>query len=225
MPNYKEIYNHVYSNVKDYTVVPKELSVLKDNQVLSFLKDEKTQVLDIGCGSGHYLQLMTENNISCFGIDVSDVCCLKHLKEYDFKVIDIVDFAKTRKKKFNSAICVDFLEHISEEDLDNVLSSITKVSNNVLFGIANHSDVLAGIELHLIKKDSDWWVDILSKYFKNIKKYPAILNNKFFFIEGGNEKRVEIRKDTEDPSSLLGEKQEIIISKIPDDTIIYQTQS
>ena len=44
------------------------------------------------------------------------------------------------------------------------------LSNNCVLAIANHSDVMNGIELHTIQENDKWWELYLTKYFVIEKK-------------------------------------------------------
>ena len=44
---------------------------------------------------------------------------------------------------------------MNQNEIDVVLKSISSISPQTLFGIANHPDSLLGIELHLIQENKD----------------------------------------------------------------------
>ena len=65
--------------------------------------------------------------------------------------------------------CIDVLEHVEPELLDNVLSHISQLMQ--VGGFMHPCLVEAGLILkdgrnaHLIVEDADWWLDKLSKFF------------------------------------------------------------
>jgi hypothetical protein len=67
------------------------------------------------------------------------------------------------------SICVDVLEHIEPEKLDNVLDHIYAKTNKIFYFkvclVASHSTFPDGQNLHLIIEDKDFWIDKLSKYY------------------------------------------------------------
>ena len=228
MLNYQEIYNKVFEEKGEYNCSEANKFPEKFKFVLDFLEGEDKQVLDIGCGAGMHLELLKSNGYKAVGVEVSDVCCNKFLKKFNYKNTDIVSFANTKKKPFNSVICIDFLEHIHEDDLHEVLTAIKSVSKRVLFGIANHSDKINNVELHLIRQNADWWVNKLSEYFNNVKLIEQIINNRFFFIETSevdSEQKGLESQDTEDSSSVLGKEQEAIVPEVYDSSIVCETES
>ena len=42
----------------------------------------------------------------------------------------------------------------------------SQLSSYSIICIANHSDIINGIELHTIQENELWWENIMSKYFK-----------------------------------------------------------
>jgi len=66
-------------------------------------------------------------------------------------------------------VCLDVLEHIEPEKLDNVLEHINQKTNQIFYFSAclvpSHSNFLDGRNLHLIIENNDFWLDKLSKYF------------------------------------------------------------
>lgn len=67
-------------------------------------------------------------------------------------------------------VCLDVLEHIEPEMLDNVLGDLVRCSNKMLFAIIDtgpaDKDLPDGRNAHLIQGDKDWWQEKLAKYFK-----------------------------------------------------------
>ena len=65
--------------------------------------------------------------------------------------------------------CIDVLEHIEPEYLDNVLSELNKITNNIGF-FTVHTDpakktLSDGRNAHLIQESPSWWIPKISKYF------------------------------------------------------------
>ena len=111
-------------------------------------------LLDVGCGKGNYMRALKEFKIT--GVD-------PYSKEKSVIQKSILEFKPT--KRYDAFYCLDVLEHIDKSDLDENLKALSKFAPVGLLGIANHSDVWDGVELHLIQEGSTWWNEILSKYF------------------------------------------------------------
>lgn len=66
-------------------------------------------------------------------------------------------------------VCLDVLEHIEPEKLDNVLKHINDKTNKIMYFSAclvpSFGSFSDGGNLHLIIEDKDWWLEKLSKFF------------------------------------------------------------
>ncbi|MEI7441200.1 MAG: hypothetical protein WCK43_06160 [bacterium] len=69
-------------------------------------------------------------------------------------------------KKYDVAVCTDVLEHLDKAFIEDVVGLLSRLSDNVVLAIANHSDVWNGVELHTIQESDIWWDSLLKKYFK-----------------------------------------------------------
>jgi 2-polyprenyl-3-methyl-5-hydroxy-6-metoxy-1,4-benzoquinol methylase len=183
--NYKEIYNTMYAKSPIYQGKMDEATGrhLKDSIVFeSVARHNPKSLVDAGCGQGYYVRKFRDCGINAYGVEVSSVCCDTYLQ-------DVPHFNEGLDTHFSNEVNVDFLfcsdvlEHLSYSDLDSVLPKLKKASPIALFGIANHSDIIEGIQLHLIREDSVWWSDKLSLHYANVNVLGHLCNNKFFFIE------------------------------------------
>lgn len=79
----------------------------------------KTNVIDLGCGRGEFLELMKENSIPAFGIDINrsmvEECRKKGL---NVKQQDCVAALKSQKKEsLDGIFASQLVEHLSKEEL------------------------------------------------------------------------------------------------------------
>lgn len=85
---------------------------------------------------------------------------------YDPAVLEIRDIP-TGWEKADFLVCIDVLEHIEPELLDNVLDHMEKYTNNHVFitvATGPAKKVLVdGRNAHLIQKDYEWWKPHLEK--------------------------------------------------------------
>lgn len=140
-------------------------------------KNRFKSILDVGCGAGHYLKLLSKNKIKVKGLEPSKYV-VKTLESYDVINDDILGQAK-KGKKWEALICMDVLEHIKLSEINDNVKALASLSDRALIGIANHSDKWRGIQLHLIQQDSSWWKSLLSKYYQSLS---LIYQSKRFFI-------------------------------------------
>ncbi len=111
---------HFYGKPADFTheLVKRRISLVK--KIPDFTgKDYK--LLDIGCGNGASMFLLSKSMRYCVGIDISD----KHKKEFDsyksknniancdYRILDVVE--SRAKEKFDRIISFEVIEHLSDE--------------------------------------------------------------------------------------------------------------
>ena len=178
----EELYNEIYSNYADYNGDHTTEHELKQNFIDDFVQMHNGSVLDAGCGSGYTLRKLYNEGVDIVGIDFSQIACENHLQGLPHHCISIMDFCKTFPK-YDSIICTDVLEHIPHEELYDNLLWMANTSEHVLFGIANHSDIKLGKELHLIQKPIEWWTETLQKFYYDVEQVTSMFDDRFFFIE------------------------------------------
>jgi 2-polyprenyl-3-methyl-5-hydroxy-6-metoxy-1,4-benzoquinol methylase len=176
-----KVYDEIYKNEDNYNPHVPE----KDEYIDKFVESIEGRILDAGCGQGNHLKRLRNNGFDVFGIEISKFVCDSYLQDVPHMNSDIISFAKCNHDNFEAVICLDVLEHIPEGEIDVVLSSLCKLSDSFLFGIANHSDIKQGYELHLIQEDSNWWATKLAEHFKNVELTKQ-LSQRFFFFTCGN---------------------------------------
>ncbi len=86
---------------------------------LPYFESEKDlPVLDIGCGRGEFLQLLKENKIPAFGIDLySEYVVEGALHDLDIRQGDGIAFLQNTDLKFSGIMVSQVVEHISFEQL------------------------------------------------------------------------------------------------------------
>ncbi len=157
------IYDEIFATEPKYDGPVK----YKLNIVLEWVKKNGFgEVLDVGCGRGHYLKLFRENNIKATGLEPSKYIT-DNLKDYKIINDDIVGFSEY-SKSWEALICMDVLEHIEPDKIDENLKALSTLSKHALLGIANHSDIWHGVELHLIQQKPLWWKDKLTESFDEV---------------------------------------------------------
>jgi hypothetical protein len=162
---YKKIYESSFSD-RGYNV--HDDSELRFQYVLNFLKDKNfNNVIDIGSGRGNLIKVLKQhnNNINIVSTD------LKKFHDFDipFYEINLCDrdnFKMFKEKQFELLTCLDVLEHIEKKCVDYVLYKFSLISEYSVLTIANHSDVLNGVELHVIQENMTFWLPYLNKYFE-----------------------------------------------------------
>ena len=124
--NNKDLYNEVYTkhtaynhNVEyKYSEVSKYFNKLRESKA-------DLKILDAGCGEGWNVKKLLRESFNVFGIEISDVCCDKFLKDLPHKCSDIISHAK-EGNVYDAILCFDVLEHISKEDIQENIFLRTK---------------------------------------------------------------------------------------------------
>lgn len=166
----KEIYDNLYRTA-DYNEPNITGNSEKWNLILPIIQQiSPTNAVDLGCGRGYYLNKMLELKIDSFGVEFSGECCGTHLKNLPHECIDIDSFCSGVKDKYDMALCMDVLEHLDPRAINESIKRISAVSRDAIFGISNHSDIMAGIELHQIQQPADYWKTILSESYGHVEQ-------------------------------------------------------
>ena len=104
--------------------------ILKDHSgqdIYEFFKNKK--ILDLGCGTGEFLNNYYGMGAECSGIDIENNFKIKD--KINFKLINIEanKFLKNCKKKFDVIFLFEFLEHLEEQDKYQLFENLTKNLN------------------------------------------------------------------------------------------------
>jgi len=107
-----EIFDDFYVDIYDTLLYNK----IKNNfEVNNLLKNNKSNVkpyvLDIGCGTGHQVNLLSKNDVSVIGIDKSSAMIKRaktHFPDLTFKVCDALDSMEFEKNTFTHITCLYF---------------------------------------------------------------------------------------------------------------------
>ncbi len=104
--------------------------ILRDHSgqdIYEFFKNKK--ILDLGCGTGEFLNNYYGMGAECSGIDIENNFKIKN--KINFKLINIEanKFLKNCKKKFDVIFLFEFLEHLEEQDKYQLFENLTKKLN------------------------------------------------------------------------------------------------
>ena len=104
--------------------------ILRDHSgqdIYEFFKNKK--ILDLGCGTGEFLNNYYGMGAECSGIDIENNFKIKN--KINFKLINIEanKFLKNCKKKFDVIFLFEFLEHLEDQEKYQLFENLTKNLN------------------------------------------------------------------------------------------------
>ena len=98
-----------------------------DQDIYNFFQNK--QVLDLGCGTGEFLNNYFEMGAQCTGIDIEKNFKLKNKKNFNLYNLDANTFLKNCNRKFDIIFLFEFLEHLEEGDKHKLFESLIKILN------------------------------------------------------------------------------------------------
>jgi len=130
------------------------------------LENNVKTMIDIGSGRGNIIKILKElnSNVEITSTDLSKF----HDYDVPFLELNLCDknsYGSIFNKKYDLLTCLDVLEHIEKNCVNDVFELLSKISKYSLITIANHSDIQNEVELHLIQENMDYWSPIIEKFF------------------------------------------------------------
>lgn len=132
----------------------------------SFIKEQNPRsVVNVGSGRGNLEIILQEETFSLSSCDIENF--LNEGINTNFFKLDLSKPESLQNlPQCEVLTCLDVLEHIEEVHIDSILKRFSEVSDKCYFTIANHSDIMNGVQLHLIQKPCEFWTPVLEQYFK-----------------------------------------------------------
>ena len=124
--------------------------------IYEYLKNKK--ILDIGCGTGEFLKNYHDLNNKCLGIDIQQNFKFKNKIGFTLRNIDIKNFIKNNKKKFDIIFIFEFLEHLNLSDREFLFKNLSKLLNK------NSLIFISTLNKNIISKFLA--IDVAEKYLK-----------------------------------------------------------
>lgn len=114
-----------------------------NNHFFQYLHPEDA-VLDIGCGPGYIVKILSDNNIKVLGIDLNEELINKATKNgLPVEKIDASEAVRKHGKDYNIFSMMDFVEHVPLEVVVNILTEISKLPNaKVLISTPNLDSIM-----------------------------------------------------------------------------------
>ena len=161
--DYKTMYDNLF-NLNHYSIHNE--TELRYNITKDFILNNKIEnIIDVGSGRGVMLNMIL-NDIKNIKITSVDLNNYHNNNDVEFINIDLSNRDTFfYGKKYDLLSCLDVLEHLEKKYIEDIFIWFSKISENQIFSIANHSEIINGQEIHLIQENHFFWEDLISKYF------------------------------------------------------------
>jgi hypothetical protein len=137
-------------------------SVKRAPYVLAHIRASKPDsVIDYGCGQSTLPDLIRGSGVAT-------------VVRYDPA---IPAYAQKPHERFDLLISIDVLEHIPEEELEQVLQDMKALSNKALIMIDHRPAKFIlpnGQNAHATVKTADWWHERLRKIYPIVERIPSV---------------------------------------------------
>lgn len=135
---------------------------------------EPSRIVDVGCGTGHFLKWCFDHNVLAVGIEGAEWAALdnKIIPEVQIRHHDLrTPFTYAEgyfDKKFDLAICIEVAEHIEGEYADVFLDTLCGLSDTVVMTAAPPGQ--GGLQ-HVNEQPKDYWLEKMAtrKYIYDVQ--------------------------------------------------------
>jgi SAM-dependent methyltransferase len=140
-------------------------------------------VLDFGCAKGFLVHALNLLGKEAIGVDISEYALQTSLEQVKDKLFLLDKPLSEMGFKIDLLIAKDVLEHIPEEDIDNVLSEFYKVCDQAFLVIPlgdNDAFRIREYEIdktHVTRKDEEWWINKIKKSGFKLKSFNYNFGN------------------------------------------------
>jgi len=116
-----EIYDDFYADIYDYLVfnnlkVNYEIGEIKN----SSLPNNRSVILDVGCGTGHHVDKLSQYDLNVIGVDISPSMVSKakyNFPDYNFLVGDVLNGSTFKSSQFTHILCLYFTIYYFEDKM------------------------------------------------------------------------------------------------------------
>lgn len=107
-----DIYDNFYVSIYDQLMQDNVKNTYEVGEIINKkVPTNIIKVLDIGCGTGHHVNLLNNNNINCIGIDISQEMINKAKQNYpqlNFKLANALDNMLFQDNEFTHISCLNY---------------------------------------------------------------------------------------------------------------------
>ena len=107
-----DVYDDFYANIYDYLVFNNIKNSYEIGEIVNSTSPSETSIiLDVGCGTGHHVGTMSEQNLNVLGIDISPSMIQKakeNYPQYNFRVANALNTTEFNYQTFTHILCLYF---------------------------------------------------------------------------------------------------------------------
>ena len=172
------------------------LTPLRMEYITNQITLEDMEILDIGCGGGILAEELSKKGANVTGIDASEKTieiAKQHSQENDLKInyecSTLEDHLKKSKKKYDSIICFELIEHVPDQlKLINDISRVSKKGSKLFLSTINRNIV----SFLFAKVIAEYILKIVPQGTHQYEKFikPSELNK---ILEKSNYKTIDIK--------------------------------
>ena len=134
-------------------------------------------VLDAGCGTGDVVKYLLSKGYDAYGAEISETAVLKNSKELiDCKRIHITSLSSLpfEDNYFDVVFTSEVLEHIPENEIQNVISELKRVSKSLIFATISLRPSSNFNKYHCTIKSREWWENQFKK--QSFEKLTCVID-------------------------------------------------
>jgi 2-polyprenyl-3-methyl-5-hydroxy-6-metoxy-1,4-benzoquinol methylase len=185
--------NFIYKLARKYALARKK------RLINSIAKDKRGRILDFGCGTGHFLEIMREDGWKTYGLEPNEEA--RTVASTKTKVEKNIEALKLKNKKFDVITLWHVLEHIHNiNETIKVLKTILKEKGKIVIAVPNIESYEQSIfeekwaaydvPRHLYHFSQETMNTLMLKHGLKVKKvypmkldayYISLLSNKYKF--------------------------------------------
>jgi 2-polyprenyl-3-methyl-5-hydroxy-6-metoxy-1,4-benzoquinol methylase len=179
--NYLQVYTDAFSqpqySAQDHVQYHYVTDLLDKLALPSF------KVIDVGSGRGQLIQRIRQRHPSAHITSV-DLRRFHDEPVDEFIRCDLSNAADRERiaGTYSILTCTDVLEHLDKSYVDEVLARFSKLAGLSVLAIANHSDVINGVELHTIQEDHHWWEERLGRHFEILDRQHMYAGRLYMYV-------------------------------------------
>ena len=119
--------------------IVKKIALNRKLKLINTCVTNEKKLLDIGCGTGDFLQIAEQNNWNVFGIEPNEHARIIANKKTDNRVFDTAALSNFQQESFDVITLWHVLEHLPDlENQLNLFKKLLKPNGTLIIAVPNH---------------------------------------------------------------------------------------